>query len=267
MASDKAIFDDDDCDDNNNTAPDSVLLDSQPSCLKCGQMQRMMKCCTRCHAAFYCSKTCFAKHWPLHKKNCQPQSKSQEQVERESGEGDRTVYRVIQHIKPTARPVINFQKAANDLTTTAAAASPKQETKPQPPKNSDSSDPEPNDAMLPGVDVTVRYNKQKHKFKVCDAWDSPTIFSKLSSFLACLPDNMRVIHKGKQLGADSIRSAVGSGAVFQVLGERMEDASGLVPKDIDVLMRQMGVERNVAVRALRQCGGDLIDAMMVVGNK
>ena len=78
---------------------------------------------------------------------------------------------------------------------------------------------------------------------------------------------MRLIHKGKQLSMDTVRSAVSQGAVFQVLGEKMEDAEGLVPKDIEVLMLQMGVERNVAVRALKSSKGDLIDAMMAIGNK
>ena len=78
---------------------------------------------------------------------------------------------------------------------------------------------------------------------------------------------MRLIHKGKQLSVDTVRSAVSQGAVFQVLGEKMEDAEGLVPKDIEVLMLQMGVERNVAVRALKSSKGDLIDAMMAIGNK
>ena len=78
---------------------------------------------------------------------------------------------------------------------------------------------------------------------------------------------MRLIHKGKQLSVDTVRSAVSQGAVFQVLGEKMEDAEGLVLKDIELLMQQMGLERNEAIRALRSSKGDLIDAMMAIGNK
>ena len=120
---------------------------------------------------------------------------------------------------------------------------------------------------LPGQEILLRYNKQKHRLKICDAWDAQTVFHKIATFLSCLPDRMRVIHKGKQLSVDTVRSVVSPGAVFQVLGEKMEDAEGLVARDIEVLMQQMGLERNAAIRALKSSKGDLVDAMMVIGNK
>ena len=127
--------------------------------------------------------------------------------------------------------------------------------------------PEESEENLTGVEINLRYSKQKHKFKVCDAWSGGTIFSRIAAFVSCLPEKMKIIHKGKQLSRDTVRSVVSPGAVFQVIGEKMEDADGLVPRDIEVLMQQMGVERNVAVKALKKSDGDLIDAMMAIGNK
>ncbi|KAL8607505.1 hypothetical protein ACOMHN_004475 [Nucella lapillus] len=272
MADPKAIFDDD-CD---TTLPARDLLESHPACLKCGQIQRMMKCCTKCHSAFYCSKTCFAQHWPVHKKTCQQHKPtpepSQQQSNGDCGDCSKTRYRVIQRHKTTDVPLaVNFQKAADVLAskpTTDSAESPKLSTSSNlctPAEEDRQPHHDPN--KLPGVEITLRYNHQKHKFKVCDAWDGETILKKISTFLSCLPLTMRIIHKGRQLRADSVRSGACASAVWQVLGEAMEDASGLEAFDIEVVMKQMGAERNVAVRALKKCGGDLIDAMMELGNK
>ena len=69
---------------------------------------------------------------------------------------------------------------------------------------------------LPGVSINLRFNKQKLKFKVVDVWTGDTILTKISNFVSCLKDNMKVIHKGKQLNSESIREVISPGAVFQV---------------------------------------------------
>ncbi|KAK7114763.1 uncharacterized protein [Littorina saxatilis] len=255
MADPKAIFEDDDA---SKTKGD--VLDAQPACLKCGQIHRMMKCCTRCHSAYYCSRPCFVQHWPIHKHSCHPKERISEEITHCETEvlemqEKKTLYKIVQRDKAltASSPRINFQKAADALSD-------------KKPDKAQVQEPE-NDAILPGQEITLRYNKEKHKFKVCDAWEAQTIFRKMSSFLSCIPDNMRVIHKGKQLSVDTVRSAVSRGAVFQVLGEKMENEEGLVTKDVELLMQQMGLERNTAVKALRQSKGVLIDAIMTVGNK
>ncbi|KAK7498733.1 hypothetical protein BaRGS_00010110 [Batillaria attramentaria] len=209
MADPKAIFEDSDEDSGNSSA-----LETQPACLKCGQVQRMMKCCTRCRKAFYCG----------------------------SGEDPEIAYQILRHQK------LDSSKETEE------------DTKDNQPEKKPVHD-------LPGVEIVLRFNKQKQKFKICGCWTGETIFEKLSDFLSVLPKTMKVIHKGKQLTIETVRSVVSPGAVMQVVGEPMESAEGLEMKDIEVLMAQMSVERNVAVRALRQSGGDLIDAMMTIGNK
>ncbi|MFH8725532.1 hypothetical protein [Streptomyces termitum] len=43
------------------------------------------------------------------------------------------------------------------------------------------------------------------------------------------------------------------------------DETGIDPKDIELVMAQTGRSRAVAVRALRDSGGDLINAIMAAG--
>ena len=61
-------------------------------------------------------------------------------------------------------------------------------------------------------------------------------------------------------------SVIANKAVFQVIGEQAASGAGLDTRDIDVLMQQLNVERNVAIQALRR-KGDLMDAMLDVANK
>ncbi|MFJ9909795.1 ubiquitin-like domain-containing protein [Streptomyces sp. NPDC101152] len=42
------------------------------------------------------------------------------------------------------------------------------------------------------------------------------------------------------------------------------DETGVDPKDIELVMEQVGVSRAKAVRALKESGGDLISAIMAV---
>lgn len=44
-----------------------------------------------------------------------------------------------------------------------------------------------------------------------------------------------------------------------------DDETGLDPKDIELIMAQANVSRAVAVRALKESGGDLINAIMAAG--
>ncbi len=43
------------------------------------------------------------------------------------------------------------------------------------------------------------------------------------------------------------------------------DETGVDPKDIELIMQQVGCSRARAVRALKETGGDLINAIMAAG--
>ena len=66
--------------------------------------------------------------------------------------------------------------------------------------------------------------------------------------------------------ADTIGLLVKDKAVFQAIGEVAENEDGLESGHIDCIMTRLGVDRNQAVKALRQTG-DVVDAILYLGNK
>jgi NACalpha-BTF3-like transcription factor len=54
-------------------------------------------------------------------------------------------------------------------------------------------------------------------------------------------------------------------SVFLAFGEVAESEDGLEAKDIELIMKQLSVERNVAIKALRKTNS-LIDAIFEIGN-
>ena len=67
--------------------------------------------------------------------------------------------------------------------------------------------------------------------------------------------------------ADIVCSYVKNKAIFQAIGEVSENEDGLETGHIDCIMSRTGVERNDAVKALRETQGDVIDAILYLGNK
>lgn len=116
------------------------------------------------------------------------------------------------------------------------------------------------------TDIVVKANKQKQTVSIQDDWDGETVYHILSHHLQVPVDKMKIIHKGKILRADNIREFICKKAVFQVFGERAEDASGVDDRDIELMMRQLNISRNEAIAALKEYG-DVIDAMLQVGHK
>eukprot|EP00967_Tisochrysis_lutea_P074187 scaffold99551_cov31-Tisochrysis_lutea.AAC.1 len=89
---------------------------------------------------------------------------------------------------------------------------------------------------------------------------------------------LRAVVKGKLLTATNaikhLRRAAGAHAdrpsriVIQILGDAApsgDGSSGAHPDDIDCLVKQTGVERDKAVAALVECGGDLLQAIAELG--
>ena len=80
-------------------------------------------------------------------------------------------------------------------------------------------------------------------------------------------DKMKLIHKGKLMTNANLKEAIKPKAIFQVLGEAAESEDGLDSRDIDVIMRQVHVDKNTAIRALRVSGGDLVQAILDLTSK
>jgi NACalpha-BTF3-like transcription factor len=116
------------------------------------------------------------------------------------------------------------------------------------------------------TDIVVKANRQKQTIGIQEEWDGPMIYRFLSHQLQIPSDKLKVIHKGKIVKADSIRECIEKKAVFQVLGEKAEDASGIDDRDIELMMRQLRISRNEAIVALKE-HGDVVDAILAIGRK
>ncbi|CAK8677797.1 unnamed protein product [Clavelina lepadiformis] len=115
--------------------------------------------------------------------------------------------------------------------------------------------------------VTVKCNRKKYKISVTDcAKDAMKVVSETVKIPL---DKLKLICKGKVVTEDNFSTFVFSegSKIFMALGEESEDESGLHSGDIETIMEQLHVDRNRAVRGLKECKGDLIDAILFVGDK
>lgn len=99
-----------------------------------------------------------------------------------------------------------------------------------------------------------------------NSWNGDDVFKIFSNRLKIPLEKIKVIHKGKILTSDTIVSAISNKAIFQVIGEQAANEDGLDTGDVDLLMKQMGVDRNDAVVALRK-SADVVDAIIELGKK
>ena len=109
--------------------------------------------------------------------------------------------------------------------------------------------------------ISVKCHKTKHEIKIQNSWTGDEILKFLSHSLKVPLEKLKIIHKGKVLGEETIVETVKDKAVYQVIGEQAESEDGVDQRDIEIMMRQLGVDRNGAVKALKT-SGDLIDAML-----
>lgn len=112
----------------------------------------------------------------------------------------------------------------------------------------------------------MKGNKQKHRFEIPKAWRGGDVFRYFSHKLGIPLENIRCIHKGKLLNEDTVLEKITNGAVFLVPGETGEDESKLNVDHIDLVMKQLNVDRNEAVRALN-LQSDVTDALLYIANK
>lgn len=114
------------------------------------------------------------------------------------------------------------------------------------------------------VSVTLKCCGNRKCVKLSKNWDGAVIFKIISNETSVPFDSMKVIIKGKMVTSDNITDYICDKTLVMVLGSAMESAEGLEVKDIECLMSQLGVSRNIAISALRKCGS-LLDAMVEVG--
>lgn len=124
--------------------------------------------------------------------------------------------------------------------------------------------------VAPAIDrfqITVRSGSDSLIVPLQRSWSAEEILCEISSVVKIIPEKLRLISSGKQITAENLLWAVSrSKPIFLAIGEKAENEDGLDAGDISVITKQLMVERNVAVRALRQTS-DLVDAILLIANK
>lgn len=117
------------------------------------------------------------------------------------------------------------------------------------------------------VSIFIKHNKEKKKVEIAkNPDDSNSTFQQISDFLRIPVGKLKLIHKGKMVVPENVNTFLTHGALFLAFGEVCECEDGLDKTDIDILIKQLNVDRNVAVKALKQTG-TLLDAIFDIGNK
>ena len=116
------------------------------------------------------------------------------------------------------------------------------------------------------VVVKVKYAKEKHKVEISLPCTGQQALEHFSSILHVPLEKLKLIHKGKLQTHVTIMHKLKPNSVFLALGEMAANEDGLEAEDIELIMKQLSVERNVAIKALRKTNC-VVDAIFEIGNE
>ena len=115
------------------------------------------------------------------------------------------------------------------------------------------------------VKIIIKLNKVKQELCVSRTQDGKTILQVISDAVSIPVSKLKLIHKGKMATCDNIQGMLFNRATFLAFGEISESEEGLEKADIDLIVKQLDVERNLAVKVLRRTG-NVLDAIIEIGN-
>ena len=115
------------------------------------------------------------------------------------------------------------------------------------------------------VRIVIKHNKVKHELCVRRTKDGKTILQVISNAVSIPVSKLKLVHKGKMATCDNIQGMLYNRALFLAFGEISESEEGLEKADIDLIVKQLDVERNLAVKVLRRTG-NVLDAIIEIGN-
>ena len=122
-----------------------------------------------------------------------------------------------------------------------------------------------NTFMGKSVAIIIKHNKVKQELSVPSTENGDAILQMISHCVGIPVSKLKLIHKGKMVTRDNIQSMLFNKALFLAFGEISESEEGLIKEDIDLIVKQLGVERNLAVKVLRK-NGNVVDAIIEIGN-
>ncbi|XP_063956477.1 SET domain-containing protein 14-like [Lytechinus pictus] len=247
------------------------------NCHVCEKSFKVLKRCKSCKSTFYCSRECQIRDWPTHKLHCLPKDRSTKRAVdlHSKADGDSIKIETVNfqtltlngETTPSSRKVDDSRlssKMAYDLPVKEQEI---QGSVLQPGEQRASACSTSTAGDIGDlVTVTVKTSKQKHHVTLDRSSTGTDLLADISRTV-CIPvQQMKLIHRGKIMNPENIRDTLKEKAVFQAIGEVAENEEGLSGKDITCVMSQIKVDRNTAIKALRQ-KGNAIDAILYLGNK
>ena len=115
------------------------------------------------------------------------------------------------------------------------------------------------------VKIIVKHNKVRHELCIPTAENGNAILQAISDCVSIPVSKLKLVHKGKMVTADNIQGMLFNRVLFLAFGEISENEEGLEKEEIDLIVKQLSVDRNLAVRVLRKTG-NVVDAIIETGN-
>lgn len=115
------------------------------------------------------------------------------------------------------------------------------------------------------VSIVIRHNKVKHELTVSKSDNGNSLLQVISDSVSIPISKLKLIHKGKIATSENIKEMLFNRALFLACGEVSESEEGLEKTDIDLIVEQLDVDRNLAIRTLRKTGS-VLDAIIEIGN-
>ncbi|XP_060608042.1 uncharacterized protein LOC132760150 isoform X2 [Ruditapes philippinarum] len=246
------------------SAAENDVKRMETRCNTCRKQMQVMKRCTRCKSVMYCSRDCQVKDWPKHQLVCNSANVGNLQQEKNKSylRNDNSIFEDNHTSSGSHPPLVDFSKATKqkqDTKTVNSVTKPKEKCYLF--VNEYYTDVPVVNCSEPTSSITVKCNKDKHKLVVQNTWTGVDIYKFLSHSLEIPLEKVKVIHKGKVLSRENICETIKDKAVYQVIGEVAENEEDLDQRDICVMMKQTGLDRQAAVHALKK-KGDLLDALL-----
>ena len=95
------------------------------------------------------------------------------------------------------------------------------------------------------VKIVIKHNKVKHELTISISDNGDSILQVISDSVSIPISKLKLVHKGKIATSDNIKEMLLNRALFLAFGEISESEEGLEKRDIDLIVEQLDVDRNI----------------------